>query len=726
MKGVSKGVQPLRMAYGLAGAVFLSTLGVGVFAFAIPLLALHDKMSGLMLGVSFSGYFLAKLVISPVAGKLSDKVGPRPLLVAAATVGMLAPMAAFASLRHEILYAIQFFLGLSAGTMKPVATAAVIPNERRGRMFGLCNALYNAAFFLGPVLGGFLYYDRYLAPVLGFLAACMAVSLAVILVLTPESLATASEDEAAATAPARNRTFRGGALLLAVCGRTACTAALIAFYPALLSENLHGPTWLVGLMFALPSMMACLFLPMGGRLADRFDKEALTVAGMALSAVCLILTGKMETAFGFMIAGIILGLGSSLSFPASMALASSMGRKQGNIMGWFHGAANAGFVIGPLLCGLLVEQYAEIPLPMAVMGSLGLLTALPLALGRFLGREAFSWRPVATTLFAAALIILAVTGINRSPLEQDSQAASMPQTSLNFAGIAMGNVVHITMSGVETEKGGEDSQAAFETITRLESEFSHRNGSGSVGRINMAAGVTPEVIGKAAFDLIGRALNVCKASDGIFDITIGAVTTLPYYYQEKAEQEKAALVDYRKVVVDDEKQTVFLPEEGMALDLGGLAKGTVLDGAAATLRERGVPAALVEAGGDLYCYGDREWKVGIQDPRGEGMLGVISVANAGVCGSGDYYQYAMTEENGTTKRKHHILDPELLDSADKSIAVTVVAPSTELADALATTLFIMGPREGEKLLEKFDGSSALWILPDRSMVASKNFPSFSH
>jgi thiamine biosynthesis lipoprotein len=727
-QGMKISAPPQRMVYNLAAAVFLSTLGIGVFAFAIPLLVFHEKGSGLWLGAAFSGYFLAKLAISPVAGRLSDKTGPKPLLFAAAIIGLLAPLAAFFSLHHKTLYTIQICLGLSAGVMKPVATAAiaaVVPQKRRGRIFGLCNALYNAAFFLGPVLGGLLYYHRNLTPVLGFLAACMAVSLAVILVSLPAGLSTAPDDPVQKRRVPEDRRLRAGLLLTAICGRTAGTAALIAFYPALLSENLPGPTWLIGLLFATPSLTACLSLPLGGWLADRLDREILAAAGMAVSAVCLGLTGRMETVAGFLLTGIFLGFGSGISFPAALARASSMGRRQGNIMGWFHMAANGGFVIGPVLCGLLVKHFGQMPLPMAGMGLLGLAAAFPLAAFRLIRPGTLQWRPAALSMLAVGFLVLTFFGIRNESLQPAGQAATRPETSSNFAGVAMGNVVRLTLSGVDPNKSAEDSEAAFETIDRLEAEFDHRNGSGSVGRVNLAAGTAPVQVEKAAFDLIRRALEIGNASNGVFDITIGAVTVLPYYYQEKAQKEKAGLVDYRKVILDAQKQTVFLPEAGMALDLGGLAKGTVLDAAAETLRKRGVPAALVEAGGDLYCYGDRKWSVGIQDPRAEGMLGVIRVSNAGVCGSGDYYLYAMTEENGAAKRKHHILDPELLDSADKSIAVTVVAPSAELADALATALFILGPKEGQRLLDKYRGCSALWILPDKSLVAGKGFPPFS-
>ncbi len=719
---------PLGPVYRLATAVFISTLGTGVFAFAVPLLVFQGKGNGILLGTAFSGYFCVKFLVSPVAGTLSDRVGPRKLLAIAAAIGVFAPLAAFFSRDSAILYAIQICLGLCAGVMKPVSAAvfaAQVPPSRQGSFFGLCNALYNAAFFLGPLLGGLLYFHGNLWPILTFLSVCMGISLWIILIVVSEDTTTTVKK----TTPTQIKhaaihlSCRSTALLLAICGRTAGTASLMAFYPILLSHHLHGPAWSIGMLAAVPGFAAFLSLPAGGRLADRYPKVSLAVSGMILSAVALALTATATTTFGFLMTGLLMGLGSGISFPAAMTLAAAMGQHQGRNMGWFHTAANAGFVVGPLLCGGVTAYSGELTLALATIGILGTLTALPLAVENITLRWAALKRPVAITVIGTAVAATLFLGLRTGAHhEASSQADPLQESPLNFAGVAMGNVIRMTLLGVDRETGNTAYKAATATVSQLASEFGHRNSSGAVGRINMAAGTAPVSVSPPAFELIQRALNFCSKTDRIFDITIGAVTVLPYYYQQKAQTEKASLVDCTQVVMDRTRHTVFLPQTGMALDLGGLAKGTVLDAAAQTLNRHGVPSGLVEAGGDMYCYGNKDWRIGIQDPRGDGLLGVITVRNAGVCGSGDYYQYAITQEDGTPQRKHHILDPNRLDSADKSIAVTVVAPSAELADALATTLFILGPVEGQQLLKKFSNSSALWVLPDQSLVKSNGFP----
>ncbi len=531
---------PLWPVYRLATAVFISTLGTGVFAFAVPLIAFQGKGNGILLGTAFSGYFCVKFIVSPIAGTLSDRVGPRRLLVAAATVGVFAPFAAFFSRDSNILYAIQICLGLCAGVMKPVSAAvfaAQVPPSRQGQVFGLCNALYNAAFFLGPLLGGLLYFKGNLWPILAFLSVCMGLSLFVILLFVSKDTATTIKKTMRPRlegTPVRSP-GRSTALLLAICGRTAGTASLMAFYPILLSHHLHGPTWGIGVLAAVPGFAAFLALPAGGRLADRYPKVSLAASGMILSALALYFTATAESPYGFILTGLLMGLGSGLSFPAAMALAAAMGQHQGRNMGWFHTAANAGFVIGPLFCGFVTAYSGQLATAIAAAGIIGALTALPLAAEDIIQRCTPLKRPIAiimiTTALAATLFFALRAGIHQEP----SQASTLQEPPLNFAGVAMGNVIRMTLAGVDRETGNTAYKAASATVSQLASEFGHRNSSGAVGRINLAAGAAPVQVSTPAFELIQRALTFCRNTDRVFDITIGAVTVLPYYYQQKAQ-----------------------------------------------------------------------------------------------------------------------------------------------------------------------------------------------
>ena len=138
---------------------------------------------------------------------------------------------------------------------------------------------------------------------------------------------------------------------------------------------------------------------------------------------------------------------------------------------------------------------------------------------------------------------------------------------------------------------------------------------------------------------------------------------------------------------------VLLGQPGMALDLGGFAKGVAVQRAVDLLLAQGIEHAIVNAGGDLRAvgrHGDRPWRVGVRDTRGPGVLALIEIAgDESVFTSGDYERYFMHEG----RRYHHILDPRTGYPARGLASVTVIHPDAGLADAAATALFVAGPGE---------------------------------
>ena len=156
---------------------------------------------------------------------------------------------------------------------------------------------------------------------------------------------------------------------------------------------------------------------------------------------------------------------------------------------------------------------------------------------------------------------------------------------------------------------------------------------------------------------------------------------------------------------------------GMGLDLGGIAKGAVVDELAAYLESLGYGAYLINAGGDVLGRGrkpgDRPWVVGVQHPRSpESLAGLFELPQpqgpeqqVAVVTSGDYELFF--EREGT--RYHHILDPRTGYPARGCVSVTVIAPTCALADALATAAFVLGVRRGAEYLEGLPGVEALLI-----------------
>lgn len=294
-----------------------------------------------------------------------------------------------------------------------------------------------------------------------------------------------------------------------------------------------------------------------------------------------------------------------------------------------------------------------------------------------------------------------------------------------YSDVAMGTVVNLTLVADSQKAADDAARKALAFMRNMQMDLDHRNPQGSIARINNGAGAYYVEPSERAYSLIQRAVQFSKTTGGVFDPTIGSLTTSPLYYvlDETIAESKKDLVDYRKVLFDEQRKRIRLKEDGMALDLGGIAKGTIIDSTVRLLRKLQVEAGIVEAGGDFYCFGERDWTVGIRHPRKKEVYGTVTVREKGVCGSGDYQQFVKLEEAGETSIRHHIFNPANMEPADESSGVTVIAESAELADAMATALFIMGPNKGKMFAEeKFPDVSAMWFTPDLAVTTTAHFP----
>ncbi|WP_319780958.1 MFS transporter [Maridesulfovibrio sp.] len=700
----------------LMGAVFAASMGTGVFSFTLPLMNLDEKAGGMWLGSGFAGYFLAKLLIAPLSGNYADKYGSsRPLLFSCGLAALL-PLLYLLHPAIETLYVIQFILGLCAGTVRTVSMATIgasMGGHKLSSRFAILSAAMNSSFLLGPLLGGLLYIDKDYLPVLGTMSAFMG--LAFILFsycakLLPTRTATQDGDNELSPGP---RHYLG--ILIALFGRGMGIGSLIAFYPVLLKSSLHLSPGSTALLFSIPSLATVLLLPVSGRLLAAFDRRLVTSTGMLLSALALYILGGCSTIPGFMFTGILSGIGAAISMPASMAVCSELGCAKGRALGFANMAANIGFMAGPLFCGIMVSASGHIGTPFKLTALAGALSAV------FLLYESISGKGKRKTGIAIAgccalfLLLMIPRHLNRNT----------DKAVFRYSDIAMGTVVNLTIPVQENTGTQKAVKEAIAIMHQLQKDLDHRNKLGSIGRVNHEAGKNSVRVSDKAFQTIKSGLEISKKSGGSFDITIGAITTTPFYYALDKERFAGhkALINFRLLEMNSEDNKVFLPKKGMALDLGGLAKGTIIDAAANHLKESGITTAMVEAGGDFMVFGDREWTIGIRNPRGNGIIGRIKVKNNAVCGSGDYYQFIIPVSKDEETRKHHIFDPALLQSSTESIATTTIAPNAETADALATTVFIMGPKKGNEFMQKhFPDCAAMWVLPDMSIVKTKNFP----
>jgi thiamine biosynthesis lipoprotein len=261
-----------------------------------------------------------------------------------------------------------------------------------------------------------------------------------------------------------------------------------------------------------------------------------------------------------------------------------------------------------------------------------------------------------------------------------------------------------------------DADAVFAAFRDVEATMNEWRDGSPLAAVNRGAG-TPVAAPADLRALVRRACDVAALTDGAFDPTWAALWGLwdfrgmgePRVPDPALARARAALVDYRRVVVDDTHGTITLGR-GQVMGLGGIAKGRALDRAASALRARGVHDFLLSAGGQVMAGGThdgRPWRVGIRDPRGpaDDFFALFEARDVSVSTSGDYEHFFV--KDGTLY--HHILDPRTGFPARGVRSVTVVAADATLADGLSTGLFVLGPERGRAVLAKLPGVEALWV-----------------
>ena len=292
--------------------------------------------------------------------------------------------------------------------------------------------------------------------------------------------------------------------------------------------------------------------------------------------------------------------------------------------------------------------------------------------------------------------------------------------------LLMGTKVSIILCGPEQAVLEKAAQAAFATMEQIEGSLSSWRQNSEISKINRSAGIEPVVVSPDLFALIRKSIHFSGLSKGCFDISwkgLGDLWDLRSPDFQKPVHESVTgrlhLVDYRKILLDNEAGSVLLGERGMKISLGGIGKGYSVDMAVKSVRSLGVENGIVDAGGDLKAFGRKEsgelWTVGIKNPRDEKkVMCVIPLSNVAVATSGDYERYRMI--NGT--RYHHILDPRNGYPARGCMSTTVVARDVLDADALATSVFVMGPDEGLALLEQLPDIEGVIVDSEGKLRAS--------
>jgi len=262
---------------------------------------------------------------------------------------------------------------------------------------------------------------------------------------------------------------------------------------------------------------------------------------------------------------------------------------------------------------------------------------------------------------------------------------------------AMDTTMDLKIYDEDKEKAENALLTCEKEINRLDGVLSVTREKSEVADINKNAGKESVVVGNDTKQLLNFSKEMYQKTEGAFDITIAPVVSEWGFTKDEKKvpkQEKLKellqMVDIQKLSVSD--NNVFLEKEGMAIDLGGIAKGYTSDLVTKILKEKGIVHGIISLGGNISAIGTKEdggkWRVAVQNPLDENdYIGVLDVSNTSVVTSGGYQRYF--EENGV--RYHHIIDPKTGYPANSGLlSVTIVCPEGERADVLSTALFVMG------------------------------------
>ena len=292
----------------------------------------------------------------------------------------------------------------------------------------------------------------------------------------------------------------------------------------------------------------------------------------------------------------------------------------------------------------------------------------------------------------------------------------------------MGSRYEITVVAQNSSKAEEDIDLAVAEISRIEKLISSWDPNSQTSSINKNAGIKPVPVAQELYDLIKRAKAISELTDGAFDISYasmdalwkfdGSMTKMPDTATVKTS---VAKVVYKNIILNPVDHSVFLKLPGMKIGFGAIGKGYSADKAKALLMSRGVTAGIINASGDMNTWGKQPdgstWKVAITNPLNKNnAFALLPIEEGAVVTSGNYEKYVTF--NG--KRYTHIIDPRTGYPSSGIISATVFAPKAELADALATSVFVMGKEAGLDRIDQLPHIECILIDDHGNISTSKN------
>ena len=343
-------------------AMFVIAVGFGMVVPILPVFARDLGASGLWLGLAFSGFAVTQTPLTPVMGRLGDRWGRRPFIVAGLGIYVFVGIGLALADTFQAVAALRMVMGVGGACMFTSALATIgelAPRGREGRYMGLFMVSFTSGFGIGPLIGGLLKDSVGVDAAFLTLAGAAVFALLLVVALMPSQSATRrTDEELAAIAPVRDmfRDFRVLALFAFNFTFGLGIGAVMTFIAIFMNDVLLASATMVGLVVGSRAILSSVFQPIFGRLADRVPRQHMVAISGVLLAAATAAIPLSPTVMALLVVFLLLGLAESAAMPASMAITTDLGRVYG--YGTLMGVTNAILVFG-LLAGSLGSSVVE-------------------------------------------------------------------------------------------------------------------------------------------------------------------------------------------------------------------------------------------------------------------------------------------------------------------------------------------------------------------------------
>lgn len=293
----------------------------------------------------------------------------------------------------------------------------------------------------------------------------------------------------------------------------------------------------------------------------------------------------------------------------------------------------------------------------------------------------------------------------------------------------MGNRFEFNVVHKDATWANQRIDEAIEEIQRIEAILTTYNESSQTNLVNANAGIAPVKVCTELFELTQRSLKISHLTQGAFDITYGGLDKSLWNFDKEIKslpdpaiaKKGVRLINYQNVLLDHNKQTIFLKEKGMRIGFGGIGKGYAAERAKTILKQGGVTSGIVNAAGDLTAWGHqpngKPWTIGIADPNAkQHPFSYLNITDMAIATSGNYEKFVMI----AGMKYSHTIDPKTGLPVTGIKSVTIIGPNAEIADAMATPVMIMGVSVGLNLINQVKGLACIIIDDDDIMYTSNN------